>query len=363
MSVGTDLRLARERAKLSVEQISERLKVSIQKIEALERDDLQQLPPGIYLDGIVRAYAREVAIDPESVVQHIHEAAGELGRWDVSSDLEAFPEEAVVRPEGAPVAPGTLEIHEPYLMVPPKDSTISPLRHAREHRARGFTAVGLGLMLLAAVVWSGYRYGREVTQRLEAHKTVAAANMPSARPEPAANRPPEPKSSTEVTVNSEGSSNPPRDRILLPAPTAPLRRPAATGQRTPKSPAPQRGVGDISGPWTFVTHVESSSVPRFADLHLGYRIQLEQSGGRIKGAGRKISEGGDAISARAQTPIEVDGTIEGDSLTLSFAERGTRRPTQGKFVLLLDDAGTLRGRFSSTAARSSGTVEAHRLVQ
>ena len=64
---------------------------------------------------------------------------------------------------------------------------------------------------------------------------------------------------------------------------------------------------------------------------------------------------------RAQTPISVAGTIDGDRLTLTFTERGTRRPTQGKFVLLLDESGAMRGRFSSNAARSSGTVEARRI--
>jgi hypothetical protein len=117
----------------------------------------------------------------------------------------------------------------------------------------------------------------------------------------------------------------------------------------------------VSGPWTLATRVESSSLARFKGLQLGYRMELKQNGDRVIGVGRKIAENGTAIRSRAQTPLAVNGTIEGDRLTLSFTERGARRPTRGKFILLLDETGTLRGRFTSTAARSSGTVEAQRV--
>ena len=118
----------------------------------------------------------------------------------------------------------------------------------------------------------------------------------------------------------------------------------------------------MSGSWTLSTQLESSSHARFAGLHLGYEINLEQSGNRVLGSGRKVTENGDGLGSRAQTPIRVAGTIDGDRLTLVFTEEGTRRTTEGKFVLLLDEDGTLRGRFSSTAAQSSGTVEARRVA-
>jgi hypothetical protein len=101
---------------------------------------------------------------------------------------------------------------------------------------------------------------------------------------------------------------------------------------------------------------------RFAGLQLGYDLKLEQQGDRVTGTGRKVTENGAGIGRRAQTPVTLTGTIDGDRLTLNFVERGTRRQTQGKFVLLVDDRGTLRGRFSSNAARSSGRVEAHRVT-
>ena len=80
----------------------------------------------------------------------------------------------------------------------------------------------------------------------------------------------------------------------------------------------------------------------------------------MTGSGKKITENGNGIGRRGQTPLSLSGTIAGDRLTLNFVERGARRATRGRFVLILDEAGRLRGRFSSNAAQSSGLVEADR---
>ena len=119
---------------------------------------------------------------------------------------------------------------------------------------------------------------------------------------------------------------------------------------------------DVTGAWRLATHVESSSYTRFTNLRLGYDLTLEQDGDRVTGAGRKVTENGRGIGRSAQTPVTVRGLIEGDRLTLNFVERGTRRPTQGRFMLMVEENGSLTGRFSSEAARSAGRVEAHRVT-
>ncbi len=116
----------------------------------------------------------------------------------------------------------------------------------------------------------------------------------------------------------------------------------------------------MAGSWTLKTQVESSSYSRYEGLQLGYEIRLDQKGDRVTGSGKKITENGNDIDPSGQTPLSLSGTIAGDRLTLNFVERGARRATRGKFVLILDEAGRLRGRFSSTAAQSSGLVEADR---
>ena len=84
MTVGTVLKQAREQAGLSTEQVSERTKIQLYKIEALEEDDFSRLPEGIYLDGIIRAYSREVGINSEAMVARARIERGKRpGDWEV----------------------------------------------------------------------------------------------------------------------------------------------------------------------------------------------------------------------------------------------------------------------------------------
>jgi hypothetical protein len=117
--------------------------------------------------------------------------------------------------------------------------------------------------------------------------------------------------------------------------------------------------GELSGAWALSTEIESSSVNSFEGLRLGYRVRLEQNGNEVRGAGRKISENGRPIAAAGQTPIDVHGKIEGDRVRLTFTEQGTARQSSGIFDLVRE-GDALYGRFSSTAARSRGSVDARR---
>ncbi len=62
---GARLREARERRGVSLRTIADATKISVRALEALERDDISQLPGGIFSRAFVRAYANEVGLDPE----------------------------------------------------------------------------------------------------------------------------------------------------------------------------------------------------------------------------------------------------------------------------------------------------------
>jgi cytoskeleton protein RodZ len=68
MDVGETLRTAREQQGLSLDVISQRTKIGTEKLRAIEENDIQRLPSGIFLRGFVRAYAREVGLDVEDTV-------------------------------------------------------------------------------------------------------------------------------------------------------------------------------------------------------------------------------------------------------------------------------------------------------
>ncbi len=410
MSAGNDLSEARQRAGLTERQISERTKIQLYKIKALERDDYAQLPQGIYLDGIVRAYALEVGIDPEPMVERVRLERGKLpGDWDipfagpiklhtgamrddltpalddipvlhdlsVDNDLDGFAAESDL--QTAPI-PQREPQHEPryvpqYELGDPEVVPISriPARPARQRAGllipllALLAAAGLGIYLYmssTALDHDGSTSAKNLeTTRPESANQTTTANVPfsenviTPEPPPAPAAPDAGAASQDTPSNLSTAVTPPQP----PAPDPPAESAKIPAASRPESVATSGSSPDVTGSWSLATQIESSSLTRFEGLKLGYEMQLEQDGDRVTGTGRKVTENGNGIGPRAQTPVTVTGTIAGDRLTLTFVERGTRRPTQGKFVLMMDDAGTMRGRFSSNAAQSSGRVEAHRV--
>jgi len=65
---GLELRRARERKGLTLDQVSERTKVSVAHFAGLERGDISRWPAGIFGRAFVRGYAGAVGLDPEELV-------------------------------------------------------------------------------------------------------------------------------------------------------------------------------------------------------------------------------------------------------------------------------------------------------
>ncbi len=260
-------------------------------------------------------------------------------------------------------APPLPERHDPVILQAPVPSP---------HRRRRRPVLAL-VALFAAAFLGAYLY--ESNRALEWYDTPASAPSTATEVEIVAPKT-EPRPSADV--NDEALSAASQDSAVIRSPGPSQNRsaeenPTTSSPNIPAEPssaastAPSGNVAtsgtlpNVAGSWALTTRVESSSYPRYAGLQLGYEIRLDQKGDHVTGSGKKITENGSEISPRGQTPLTISGTISGDRLTLNFVERGTRRSTQGKFVLILDEAGRLRGRFSSSAAQSSGLVEADRV--
>lgn len=67
MSIGSELQQAREQRGLTLVQISERTKIRVPVLRAIERDDFKQLPGGVIARGFVRLFAREVGLDENEI--------------------------------------------------------------------------------------------------------------------------------------------------------------------------------------------------------------------------------------------------------------------------------------------------------
>ena len=69
MDVGAALRDAREQRGISLDELSRTTKISAATLRALERNQIDRLPGGIFVRGFLRAYAHEMGLDVEDTVQ------------------------------------------------------------------------------------------------------------------------------------------------------------------------------------------------------------------------------------------------------------------------------------------------------
>lgn len=128
------------------------------------------------------------------------------------------------------------------------------------------------------------------------------------------------------------------------------------------SPKAEPTVGvNISGDWTIVNTVESTSYPAYANLRLAYHVIINQTGSTFTGDGEKRSESGRELDPAERTPIHIVGSVNENVLRATFTEEGQRRTTSGTFIWTITQGGNrLNGTFASTAAKSSGPSVATR---
>lgn len=71
MDLGTDLKIARERAGFSLSELAARTRIPLRSLRAIEENDFAAVPPGIFVRSFIRNYAREVGLDPgEAIAQY-----------------------------------------------------------------------------------------------------------------------------------------------------------------------------------------------------------------------------------------------------------------------------------------------------
>lgn len=156
--VGALLRDARERRGLSVEGLAQITRIRASVLRAIESDALDALPPSIFLRGFLRAYAREVGLDPEETVR------GYLRQFEAAAPT----------------------VENPTDRVENADTRVEPDVNWRALRNVG------GLLVLAGIVIA---YGIAVSR-----------SQPSAPPASAASARPAPESRPEIGTG--GSTSP-----------------------------------------------------------------------------------------------------------------------------------------------------------
>ena len=152
-SIGETLRRERQGRNLALDQVSRELKISQKFLEAIEEENFELLPAGLFAKAFVRQYARMLGLDED-------EAANEVQRALTPASI--VPQFAADPPATTKAAP----LPEFYL---PKVEAWERVRSSRSAWSSALTALGL---LVVAMLGSSLIYGWWQRER---HPAVASA--------------------------------------------------------------------------------------------------------------------------------------------------------------------------------------------
>lgn len=93
LSVGRQLREARERLGWSVDDVVGQIKLSPRQVRALEADDFESLPEIAFLRGFVRSYAKALKLDAQPLLDALPggQPAADAGRTKVETPFPVVP--------------------------------------------------------------------------------------------------------------------------------------------------------------------------------------------------------------------------------------------------------------------------------
>jgi cytoskeleton protein RodZ len=222
MRVSSELKAARKKAGISVDMISTQTKIKASKLVALENADFKNLPTGLYLFSMVRAYAREVHIDPEPIVERLRAEFAEKDALDALHTLDAA---------------GALDA-----------KSSANVRRSTEKRSNLFSiaAVATGVMLIAAAGTGAYLYVRDGTvHEVRSTKAIRSSDTPTVN---------SPNETASVPLSSPAPATTPATAVDAPVPQqagSAIHTPVSTKTHSPKRrtaavrQAPQETVANI----------------------------------------------------------------------------------------------------------------------
>jgi cytoskeleton protein RodZ len=88
MEVGQQLSEARQRRNLTLADISRTTKIPVHLLDKIERNDIDHLPQGFFTRAFVRAYAKEVGVDADAL---LNVDLGEIEEVAVEAPATAIP--------------------------------------------------------------------------------------------------------------------------------------------------------------------------------------------------------------------------------------------------------------------------------
>jgi cytoskeleton protein RodZ len=107
VSIGELLSQAREKKKISLEEVANKTKININILRSLEADELESLPNKTYVKGFVQNYAKTIGLDVQDAAQALNDTYKAQ-----EPEPEPVPEEEQAETKSAELTQEQLEIRE-----------------------------------------------------------------------------------------------------------------------------------------------------------------------------------------------------------------------------------------------------------
>lgn len=296
-SFGEKLQREREMRGVTLEEIAEATKIGTRSLRALEHNEFDKLPGGIFNKGFVRAYAKYLGLDEEQAVADYLTASGQAE------------------------APATGPLPE-----------VPPTVKLPAQRRRPWLLLALGVLLLAAG-WLGWRaYFQTRGARAEESAAASAGSAVESKATPAAAVPAGSETSTAGTPTDTASPS----AGTQPSPAAASAPTPAASQPTPSPAASAAAAQPAAAP------AEAASAPGFTldirakrDCWIAVMVDGKSQGNHLMKAGSQeslhakreivmtVGNAGGLDLVLNGKPLPPQGA-EGQKRTLTFTARDAR---------------------------------------
>jgi len=192
---GDKFRRARENKELSLDDVSNVTKISPRMLQAIEEEQFDQLPGGVFNRGFIRAYAKHLGLNSEDAVNDylacLRQAQIDSHKgWDAPERRDPhqpLPTQPAVPRTFKPVAQPepTAQVEElPELQLPRLEHVRPPRKEFLPPSATEipWLRIGIAVFVLIAAIFLWTRHSRNIKA---ARPTVTSASAPTAAPQPA----------------------------------------------------------------------------------------------------------------------------------------------------------------------------------
>jgi len=333
---GNKFRKARESKKLSLDDISNVTKISARMLKAIEDENFDQLPGGVFNKGFIRAYAKQVGLNSDDAVSEYlaclsqeqvnSHGSGNSERRTGTDRRKSAASSSAASKTATQQSPVEVEEELPGLHLPRAED----IRHKpKEYLGRGSSripwltiAIILVIVLAIALIW--IRYSRQL--RTEGLVAPSVAKTEAASPDAkgasqAASQPATPPSATAGAV-----PHPTDSRSAQTQPSTRSTPPAATATSSPNSNQPDAANTDTD------TEAGQSAAPRAKSapaLNLVIRA-TENSWISVTADGQTVTQ--ETLIAPAHTTVRANREIVvrvGNAAGVTFSWKGQEIPAQG----------------------------------